>query len=303
MSILLKNLIKEQQPVPAVPAPTATNVPIQPSTTTDVAPTPDQEAPATGTGLTALYNNFNNEIKGVEAQKSKVKAKYETLIGNNYKNKKVKILASKSQYFQPQSEYTIDVSGVKIDQHYDKSTSTLTNDIIFLSDGNKYFLKSFDVQVVGGNEVLQTNAPEEKKPETPTPEVPPAPSTPQTKAPVTPPTATNKKPVQPGAIKEGLYPEVTAQMDAQGFLHMWQGEVEPIQVSKNKYEVNGKESEVYVQNLEDVENIKKNLTPDEGDDLDAGIPITTTSIPNKYWVVRNYKPEFPAGMVTPLKQI
>lgn len=287
MSILLKNLIKEQQPVPATPAPTATNVPIQPITTTDAAPTPDQEAPATGTGLTALYNNFNNEIKGVESQKSKVKAKYETLIGNNYKNKKVKILASKSQYFQPQSEYTIDVSGVKIDQHYDKSTSTLTNDIIFLSDGNKYFLKSFDVQVVGGNEVPQTNAPEEKKPETPpetpTPKVPPAPATPQTKAPVTPPTATNKKPVQPGAIKEGMYPEVTLQLNKMNHLHMWKGSVEPIQVSKYNYEVSGKESDVYIQNDYDVEKILKNLTEEERDDLEAGFPVTTTNVADEYF--------------------
>lgn len=175
--ILLAKLIREQDvPPTAAPAPVAN------------APAPPTAAPARPTSNSqpadALvqkdFNAFKSELKGIENQKSAVISKWEQAIKKKVAGHKVKVLASKAQHFQPASEYTIDVSDVKIGYHYDKTTGELVYDLILMDGDKKYFMKPKGA--VGSapeappaeepaGEPETTQAPE--TPEAP-PEVPPA---------------------------------------------------------------------------------------------------------------------------------
>jgi hypothetical protein len=163
--ILLKNLIKEQdlagQPQPSVSSPPTT--PPAPPVPNDAADAPTAAAPtATPTDLNRDFQSFKNEIKKIDDQKNAIIKKYETSIKNKMANKEISVFASKSQYFQPASNYTINVSGVKIDSHYDKNAGGIIYDMILIDDDKKYFLKNLETK-----SPTPAEEPEEKTSEAP----------------------------------------------------------------------------------------------------------------------------------------
>lgn len=173
--ILLAKLIREEAP-PATPPP-APQAPAAP--TAPAAPAaPDQSQVAPADSLVQKdFNAFKSELKGLEDQKTSVIQKWEGAIKKKVGGKKVKVLASKAQHFQPSSEYTIDVSDVKIGWHYDKTTGEIVYDLILMDGDKKYFMKPAQQQALPqggapGQEPETTEAP--KTPEAPPPAPEPA---------------------------------------------------------------------------------------------------------------------------------
>ena len=88
-----------------------------------------------------------------------------------------------------------------------------------------------------------------------------------------------------GTLYEGTYPEVTLVMDKMGHLHLWNGNVKPVRVSKYKYETDtGKESDVYIQDSYDIQAVMESLSSEEKDDLDNGYIVHTTNVCDDYFV-------------------
>ena len=168
--ILLAKLISEEAP-PATPPP-APQAPAAPTApTAPAAPDQSQVAPADSL-VQKDFNAFKSELKGLEDQKTSVIQKWEGAIKKKVGGKKVKVLASKAQHFQPSSEYTIDVSDVKIGWHYDKTTGEIVYDLILIDGDKKYFMKPSQQQALPqggapGQEPETTEAP--KTPEAPPP--------------------------------------------------------------------------------------------------------------------------------------
>jgi len=164
--ILLARLIREQEAPPVTPPPAAPPAPVQPPATPGQAPSTQ---PADDLVLKD-FNAFKSELKGLETQKSSVISKWEQAIKKKVGGHKVKVLASKAQHFQPSSEYTIDVSDVKIGWHYDKTTGEIAYDLILMDGDKKYFMKP--------KSAAPTDAPEEPTGEPETTEAPKVPDVP-----------------------------------------------------------------------------------------------------------------------------
>lgn len=91
-------------------------------------------------------------------------------------------------------------------------------------------------------------------------------------------------------LKEAhLYPTTTLQMNSMGHLHMWQGEVKPVQTGKYNFAVNGKEADVYMQNQNDVDSVLNYLSSEEKEELHNGYPVVTNSIPDDYFTTTEAK--------------
>lgn len=182
--ILLSSLIKEQAPAPAAPVAPPTPPQVQPQ-----APAAQATAPA-DTLVQKDFNAFKNELKQMEQQKSNVISKWEGVIKKKVSGQKVKVLASKAQHFQPASEYTIDVSDVKIGWHYDKTAGEIVYDLILVDGDKKYFMKSKTTPA----------SPPEGQPSEPTePETAQSPQTPE---------APPEKPEEPAAEPATSEPEL-----------------------------------------------------------------------------------------------
>jgi hypothetical protein len=228
--MMLATLMREQEappaaaatPPPATPPQTAGSQPGQ------VAPPPAQQAGPSSTPADALVQKdfvaFKSELKNLESQKTSIVAKWESAIKKKVGGKKVKLLASKAQHFQPASEYTIDVSDVKIGWHYDKTTSEVVYDLILIDGDKKYFMKPQQSQPLPGADA-QPAAGEPETTEAPkTPEAPPVapdasanpsddappteePSAPEPPAADAPPAPDAAPPVPPTAAPEPTEPE------------------------------------------------------------------------------------------------
>jgi len=86
-----------------------------------------------------------------------------------------------------------------------------------------------------------------------------------------------------GLKESQLYSTITCQMDKMGHLHMWKGEVDPLRKEKYLYTVNGSESDSYLQDENDINQVVNYLTQDEQKSLKEGYPITSNSIPDEYF--------------------
>ena len=90
-------------------------------------------------------------------------------------------------------------------------------------------------------------------------------------------------------IKENAYPPVTLQMDKMGNLHAWKGKHIPEQIGKYKYIAEGQESQVYLQNKDDVRASMSRLTNDEANELNNGYSIVTHNFPDDYFMSNEAK--------------
>jgi len=77
--------------------------------------------------------------------------------------------------------------------------------------------------------------------------------------------------------------ECTIIKNSMGHLHIWKGKHKPLQVSKYNFTVDGKESDLYVQNQSDVGAILDNLTPEEKEQIENGYPVVTNNVPSEYF--------------------
>ena len=66
-----------------------------------------------------------------------------------------------------------------------------------------------------------------------------------------------------------------------GCLHMWEGDVFPTGM-KYTWKVDGKWSDTFIQNEEDVRQVKEQLKPDDLDMLESGYSITVDYLPGEY---------------------
>lgn len=90
-------------------------------------------------------------------------------------------------------------------------------------------------------------------------------------------------------LKEAhIYPKITLQMNSMGHLHMWQGEVNPVQTGKYNFKANGKESDVYMQNQDDVDSVLNHLTSEEKEELQKGYPVVTNSVHPDFLDIDDY---------------
>ena len=169
--ILLAKLIREEAPPQTPPPAPQAPAPAAPAAA-PAAPDQAQVAPADAL-VQKDFTAFKSELKGLEDQKSSVITKWEGAIKKKVSGKKVKVLASKAQHFQPASEYTIDVSDIKIGWHYDKTTGEIVYDLILMDGDKKYFMKPPQQQAVP-----QTGAPGQEPETTEAPKTPEAPPPP-----------------------------------------------------------------------------------------------------------------------------
>lgn len=75
----------------------------------------------------------------------------------------------------------------------------------------------------------------------------------------------------------------TLVMNSMGHLHIWKGSKNPIQVAKYNWTVDGKESDLYIQNDTDIETMLDYLSPDERERLESGWSVVTNKIPSDYF--------------------
>jgi hypothetical protein len=170
--ILLKSLLEQADPMAAEPAPQAPpTAPVAPP-----APAQPAAAPAASYNLAADFAKFKNEIKSIDSQKTNIVNKYQNAIKKNLSGKEISVFASKAQYFQPASNYKINVSDVKIDSHYDKTVGSVVYDLILIDDDKKYYLKNLEAKSTEAQPTSSEAPPEQTPPpaEKPAPEEKPA---------------------------------------------------------------------------------------------------------------------------------
>ena len=85
------------------------------------------------------------------------------------------------------------------------------------------------------------------------------------------------------------YPPVTIQMNKMGHLHVWKGEQDPQQTGKYNYHAQGKESDIYIQNENEVQSILRDLKPDEVEHLEKGFPVVSRNFPDDYFMANEAK--------------
>ena len=85
--------------------------------------------------------------------------------------------------------------------------------------------------------------------------------------------------------EEGVYPPVTIKMNKMGHLHIWKGNVQPKQMGKYRWEVDGNGGDLYVDVTSDVEEILNRLSPEEKEEIENGWTTVTTYFPDSYFVV------------------
>ena len=77
--------------------------------------------------------------------------------------------------------------------------------------------------------------------------------------------------------------ECTIIKNSMGHLLIWKGKHKPLQVSKYNFTVDGKESDLYIQNQADVESLLENLPPEEKEGVENGYTVITKNIPSEYF--------------------